>query len=201
MAYSIPWDEASPDGAITPAADLDVEIQDVKTSLRERLEQVIPDFGDDLVDPKVIPLTAIQGLDLYCAAYSPGLVGLTATPAFLPLTLQSENGGYTVLGTEITLPEDGVYSVDFSFNLSLAPGCFISVTVIPTGTAIAANITQILGSTDPTATSQVLSLSANGVVYDVAAGDTLQFRATDVGVTPGTSSVLGGTITVKKIAG
>lgn len=56
MVYSISWDEGVPVGATTPAADIDTEIQKVKTSLRERLEDVLPDFDDDLLDPKKITI-------------------------------------------------------------------------------------------------------------------------------------------------
>ncbi|MHC4316007.1 MAG: hypothetical protein ACYSW3_26495 [Planctomycetota bacterium] len=54
MAYSVPWDETRPPGATTPAADLDVVIQDVQIALRERLEQVIEDFANDGTDPKIM---------------------------------------------------------------------------------------------------------------------------------------------------
>lgn len=54
MAYSIGWNEAQPDGAVVNADDLDLEIRNLKTSLRERLEQVILDWGTDAVDPKVM---------------------------------------------------------------------------------------------------------------------------------------------------
>ena len=56
MAYIITWDASSPDGAITPAADIDQEIQDLKASLGERLVQVIPEWADDLADPKKIAI-------------------------------------------------------------------------------------------------------------------------------------------------
>ncbi len=57
MVYIIPWDESDPDGSIVAASDIDAELQQLKLSLRERLEQVIPGFGDDGVDPKIIPQT------------------------------------------------------------------------------------------------------------------------------------------------
>lgn len=56
MAYTISWDEGVPVGATTPAADIDTELQKIKTGLRERLEQVIPDFDDDLADPKKLAI-------------------------------------------------------------------------------------------------------------------------------------------------
>jgi len=56
MAYTVSWDEGVPVGATTPASDIDIEIQKVKTSLRERLEQVLPDFDTDGVDPKKLSI-------------------------------------------------------------------------------------------------------------------------------------------------
>ena len=54
MAYSIPWDEAGPSGATTPADTIDTELQNLKISIRERIESVICDWSDDSVDPKVL---------------------------------------------------------------------------------------------------------------------------------------------------
>ena len=54
MAYTVPWDETRPPGATTPAADLDVVIQDVQIAMRERLEQVIEDWSVDGTDPKIM---------------------------------------------------------------------------------------------------------------------------------------------------
>lgn len=51
MAYQRSWDESSPPGTL-PADQIDTAIQNDKIATRERLEQVIPGFGDDNVDPK-----------------------------------------------------------------------------------------------------------------------------------------------------
>lgn len=54
MAYSIAWAEGSPPGGSTPADTIDTELQNLKISIRERLEQIIPDWADDDVDPKTL---------------------------------------------------------------------------------------------------------------------------------------------------
>lgn len=54
MAFGIPWDEAAPSGATTPADTIDTELQNLKISIRERIEAVICDWADDSVDPKVL---------------------------------------------------------------------------------------------------------------------------------------------------
>ena len=56
MAYSKGWDASEPDGAITPAADIDVEIQDTKVAVGERLVEVIPLWADDLEQPKKLSI-------------------------------------------------------------------------------------------------------------------------------------------------
>ena len=56
MAYGQGWDPSAPDGAITPAADIDVEFQNLKTALGERLVQVMPEWADDLADPKKLSI-------------------------------------------------------------------------------------------------------------------------------------------------
>lgn len=54
MAYSNSWDETDPDGAVVSSSQIDEEINQVKTDVRERIEQVIPGWADDTVDPKVL---------------------------------------------------------------------------------------------------------------------------------------------------
>lgn len=56
MAYAQGWDASAPDGAITPAADIDVEIQNLKVALGERLAEVIPEWADDLEEPKKLSI-------------------------------------------------------------------------------------------------------------------------------------------------
>ena len=65
MAYNFPFNTATPDGDITPVSDLDTIVQDLKKALNERLDQVIVDFSDDGVDPKILELgTANVVVDL-----------------------------------------------------------------------------------------------------------------------------------------
>ena len=59
---SVPWDEASPSGATTPADTIDTELQNLKISIRERLEDIIPGWSDDTICPKVLGGKGIAGL-------------------------------------------------------------------------------------------------------------------------------------------
>jgi hypothetical protein len=118
MAYTVPWDESSPDGAITPAADIDVELQDLKTSVAERLEQVIPGWRDDLVDPKVIPSTVIDASTAFSwsifFASGTTIIPNTGVQTQISLTLGLNSPGdnpWVVTGGNATLPDDGSYVV------------------------------------------------------------------------------------------
>jgi hypothetical protein len=51
MVYQKSWNESAPSGQL-PADQIDTAIQDDKIATRERLEQVIPGFSIDTVDPK-----------------------------------------------------------------------------------------------------------------------------------------------------
>ena len=53
MVYSIAWNEASPAGGSTNANTLDTELQNLKISIRERMEDMFPDWSTDGTDPKV----------------------------------------------------------------------------------------------------------------------------------------------------
>jgi hypothetical protein len=57
MPFTHPWNEAAPLGSTTDADTIDTIFQQLKLDLRERLEQVIPNFGNNAVDPKKVKLT------------------------------------------------------------------------------------------------------------------------------------------------
>lgn len=53
MAYTNPWNPASPAGT-DPASSIDDRIREIKLALNERLDQVIANFSNDGVDPKTL---------------------------------------------------------------------------------------------------------------------------------------------------
>jgi len=83
MAYSVSWNEATPVGASTAASTLDTEIQDLKKSVRERIEQVIPTWDADGTDPKVIDHQK------RCHVHNAGSIAVTAG-ATVSLTWDTE---------------------------------------------------------------------------------------------------------------
>jgi hypothetical protein len=67
MVYNIAWDETQPDGS-EAANTLDTEIQELKESIRERLEDVIDDWTVDGTDPKTLNGAAFSAGDITYAA-------------------------------------------------------------------------------------------------------------------------------------
>lgn len=64
MAYSISWDESSPAGASTQAATIDTELQQLKQSVRERMNDLLDSstvWETDGDNPKLLDVTALAG--------------------------------------------------------------------------------------------------------------------------------------------
>ena len=62
MAYSISWDESSPAGASTQAATIDTELQQLKQSIRERMNDILDSstaWETDADNPKLLDGAAI----------------------------------------------------------------------------------------------------------------------------------------------
>lgn len=60
MAYSIAWNEAAPIGGSTSASTIDTELQNLKISVRERLEDAFPTWSTDGTDPKTLAILALE---------------------------------------------------------------------------------------------------------------------------------------------
>ncbi len=64
MAYTISWNESSPAGASTQADTIDTEFQNLKVSMRERMDQLLHSstaWATDGDDPKLLDVAAIAG--------------------------------------------------------------------------------------------------------------------------------------------
>jgi hypothetical protein len=58
MAYTIAWNESAPLGSVA-ANTIETEFQNLKISIRERMNQILAnDWDDDLDDPKVVSKVA-----------------------------------------------------------------------------------------------------------------------------------------------
>jgi hypothetical protein len=85
MAYSIAWDASSPVGSSTNANTIDTEFQNLKTSIQERMNNILSNAWEtDANDPKAIDVSAIAGQPDVALVYSSATLTLvTATPLIL----------------------------------------------------------------------------------------------------------------------
>jgi hypothetical protein len=106
VPYSIAWDEAAPIGASVAAADLDTELQNLKKSIRERMNDLVGagNWENDSVNPKVL-----FGSSTNCRISK--TVGSAVTSPIQWDTEDEDNGGFwdVAAPTNIVIPFDGVY--------------------------------------------------------------------------------------------
>ena len=116
MAYTKTWDESQPDGSEN-ANTIDTEIQDVKFSMRERLEDLFPRWSDDSEDPKTFDRARVK---------LSGNQSIT-TATFTALSWGTEDYDTNATGfwtggapTRLTIPAAGHYiihgHVEFAFH-------------------------------------------------------------------------------------
>ena len=83
MAYTFPWDNTVPDGAVVQASDIDTVITDFKKALSERMDDLVGagNWANDGVDPKLIQPESIDsaafvyGVYELNAQFDPGAAG------------------------------------------------------------------------------------------------------------------------------
>jgi hypothetical protein len=119
MPYSIPWDETQPDGS-EPASTIDTEIRDVKTAIRERIESIIPGWGNDATEPKILNLSGhsiAQLTGTERARVSIHTNRSITNAVFTPIEWTTEEydvGSMVNLAvhpTRITIPVSGIYLI------------------------------------------------------------------------------------------
>ena len=119
MVYSIAWDEASPIGASTPAADLDAELQNLKISIRERMNDLVGagNWENDGVDPKTLlgAPTVVRGTgSLSDAVTDTKIIGWTIT--------EDLDGIYNPATNNFEIQTTGVYLVAMSAFVQFPAG-------------------------------------------------------------------------------
>ena len=116
MVYSIAWDVASPVGGTTPAADLDTELQNLKISIRERMNDLVGagNWEADGVDPKTLAgaPTVVRGVGVISdPIVSTKVLGWTI--------IEDLDGIYNAGTNNFEIQSTGVYLVAMS--------CFVQV--------------------------------------------------------------------------
>jgi hypothetical protein len=124
MAYAQPWNNATPDGAVVLASDIDLEIRNLKVAIDERMQDLVGagNWANDGVDPKEIQPASIAGAGTPAAGYFE--VQLDISPLSVvgtdiaPWTVVYDPGGFAVTPNEFTIPTDGDYEVCFQCMIS-----------------------------------------------------------------------------------
>jgi hypothetical protein len=133
MAYIEAWNEAAPIGATTPAADLDVEIQNLKVSIRERMDEIVGtgNWANDGVQPKVVQTQYFAGRSVVTKV-------LTASDVKLDnIGTSATSGDFTNNGDEIVITNTGEYAFTASLNvgtLDTNPVVLLNLQLIGSGT-------------------------------------------------------------------
>lgn len=187
MPYSIPWDETEPVGAVTPAADIDEELQELKVSIRERMNDIVGagNWEDDLVDPKVVTLT-------HFVVSSTGISTSAAPNGDFTLVEELSNAGVTIAGDTITFDEDGTYLLFFGFNFVVDDAA---------GTAFA--LVSLSGSSAPLAPQlQVRAANTSPLDYRVSVtqmGYVVATATQELKISYAVTNALGKTVTLGSI--
>lgn len=118
MVYVQSWDNAAPDGATTPAADIDAEIRNLKVAISERMDDLVGDtnWANDGVEPKTL-INAIAGWH----GLIPQQQITTVTPVYLTPSELYNAGPYTLAGSQLTVDVDGVFWVMATPTWGTAP--------------------------------------------------------------------------------
>lgn len=174
MAYVKPWNESLPDGSES-AATIDTIIADLKTAIRERLEDFFPDWTDEGVDPK----RPASGYPRAIVTRSGTQNIANNTPTKVEFSSEVlDQGAMVDLGaqvTRITIPANlgGMYLIHGSCRFDAGATGFRQLEILKNGTSFTL---PILTVTDASGTTVVyLPIMTMAVL---AAGDYIELQAT-----------------------
>lgn len=171
MPYSIPWDETEPIGATTPAASLDTELQELKISIRERMNDLIGagNWEDDGVEPKEV----VSVVGNHFLGLKQIISADTSESGTVSFVEQNNSGEFTNTVPEIDITDDGTYLILLQFTTSvIITGNVVKVTMTLSGTAGTIIFPQLQFSTDAVALELATSMGYGLVI--ASAGDNIQ---------------------------
>lgn len=188
MAYAVAWNEASPAGGSTSASTIDTELQDLKKSVRERMNQVLDSstaWETDGDDPKLLDVTALAGTPVLARVYPSGsqsvLTGVTLVTAFNSETIDTATfHDNSTNNSRLTVPTAGYYRIGFHLTLSSGgsgTGQGVRIRILKNGSALLLSQREITDATTQEAySSEILDLAAASDYYEVdilqSSGDT-----------------------------
>lgn len=171
MPYQIPWEESEPVGAITPAETIDTELQELKISVRERMDDLIGagNWEDDNVDPKqVISVVGNHFLGLKQIISSD--TSESGAVAFVEI---NNTGEFTNTGPAIEFVDDGTYLILLQFTANVViTGNLVKVTMTLSGDAGSITFPQLQWSTDAVVAELATALGYGLVI--ASAGEEIQ---------------------------
>lgn len=122
MVYSVAWNEASPVGATTPAADIDTEFQNFKISIRERMNDLVGagNWEDDGVEPKTL-----AGAPTMVRAFSFLSDPITETKLLGWIIEEDPDSIYNVGTNDFEIQTSGVYLLALNISSNVPDGSSI----------------------------------------------------------------------------
>ena len=126
MVYSVAWNEASPAGASTNANTLDTELQNLKISIRERMDNILHasgDWGTDGEEPKLLDVLALAGTpEVAVVWHNANQTVVSGTPLDLAWNQELlDTGGFHDNSTNperFTIVEAGYYRITTSLRVT-----------------------------------------------------------------------------------
>lgn len=137
MVYSISWDETTPDGSEN-ANTIDTEIRQLKEAISERIVQVIPDWDNDGVDPKLLAVLDVRARISRSSAQVIPNATLTSIDF---VTEDVDVGEMSDLGTDdsiLTIPvgEGGLYLIGGYVHLAGHTGTYSQALMTAGGSVV-----------------------------------------------------------------
>lgn len=109
MAYNVGWDESQPDGSEN-ANTLDTELQELKESVRERMEDIFPRWSDDSEDPKTFDRVSLS------LTSDETIADATETEIPWDQADYETDSDLWTSGTDIVIQATGFYLINLSIN-------------------------------------------------------------------------------------
>lgn len=186
MVYSVLWDNATPIGATTAAADLDTELQNLKISIQERMDDLIGagNWANNAVEPKILTVT----VPTFVRAGA-SLLGVINETKFTGWATQEDADGlYDVPTDNFIIATTGVYLITANWRSTLAADANIAIMEIKKNgsTSLKQSLHEKLDQTSPFAITNDHNVS---FVITLTAADTIQCFGSVFGGAGGTLTV------------
>ena len=180
MAYSIAWNEASPAGASTAASTIDTELQNLKTSVKERMNDILDSstlWETDAHNPKLLDLTAIAGTPKVARVFTGAAfnlpTGATTTVDFVQETLDTNAfHSNSVNPSRLTCALAGYYRVGVGLTVISGAGAIgATCSIAKNGSDVALNVIDFpAGPLTQTFSFETIELVAASDFFTVTVG-------------------------------